>query len=497
MNRDRPIPSGPAHDEVETAMTTELPKGYDPHEAQQRWLAFWSAQGYEHSRPDAREPYTIVIPPPNVTGALHMGHALNNTLQDVLIRWRRMQGYNALWMPGTDHAGIATQAVVERLIYAQEKKTRRDLGREELVSRIWAWKDKYEARILGQLRQLGASCDWQRTRFTLDPVWRPRRAPDLFQDVQGRPDLPRANACKLGHAPAHLGGRRRNLHRGHQERLLDLQYPVKPRDEYSNPAGEFIRFSTTRPETMLGDTAVCVHPSDARYQHLIGKTVTIPLNGREIPIIADGLLADPALGTGCVKVTPAHDPNDYACWQRHPEIGIINILNPDGTINAEGGKYAGMDRYKAREAVVQEMETQGFFEGKEDRVIPLKYSDRSKTPIEPYLSDQWFVKMGDRDDGTPGFAQQAMAAVDDGRVKFFPARYANSYLDWLAEKRDWCISRQLWWGHQIPVWSLRTIPLPALSGMFACPELGTIFQEQDGKISLIATIPTRSSPMEK
>jgi valyl-tRNA synthetase len=218
-------------------------------------------------------------------------------------------------------------------------------------------------------------------------------------------------------------------------------------------ASEFIRFSTTRPETMLGDTAVCVHPNDPRYKHLIGKTVTIPLLGREIPIIADGLLADPELGTGCVKVTPAHDPNDYACWQRNPQIGIINILNPNGTINENGGKYAGLDRYKAREAVTKDMEEMGFFEGREDREIPLAFSDRSKTPIEPYLSDQWFVKMGDTDDGKPGLARRAMEAVIDGRMQFFPERYAQSYLDWLSQKRDWCISRQLWWGHQIPVWS--------------------------------------------
>ncbi len=244
-----------------------------------------------------------------------MGHALNNTLQDVLIRWRRMQGYNAVWMPGTDHAGIATQAVVERLIYAQEKKTRRDLGREELVKRIWAWKDKYESRILGQLRQLGASCDWARTRFTLDPVCARAVRRDVLQDVQGRPDLPRQTPGELGRPAPDIRGRRRDVHRRHQERLLDVQIPGQARRASGRwGSNEFIRFSTTRPETMLGDTAVCVHPSDERYKHLIGRTVTIPLVGRDIPIIADGQLADPTLGTGCVKVTPAHDPNDYACW---------------------------------------------------------------------------------------------------------------------------------------------------------------------------------------
>jgi valyl-tRNA synthetase len=424
-------------------MSTDLPKQYDPKDAQERFLAFWNERGYFHSRPDPhRQPYTIVIPPPNVTGALHMGHALNNTLQDVLIRWRRMQGYNAEWMPGTDHAGIATQAVVERLIFAQEKKTRHDLGREELVKRIWAWKDQYEARILGQLRQLGCSCDWQRTRFTLDAgcsravretffkwfrdglIFRGKRL--VNWDAQ----LQTSVADDETYDETIKGG------------FWTFRYPVKGSDE-------FMRFSTTRPETMLGDTAVAVHPNDERYKHLIGKTVTIPLNGREIPIIADGLLVDPALGTGAVKVTPAHDQNDYVCGQRH-KLPMINILNPDGTINDNGGKFAGIDRYKARDAVTAEMERLGFFEGREDRDIPLKFSDRSKTPIEPYLSDQWFVRMGDHD-GKPGLARQAMDAVTDGRVKFFPERYANTYLDWLAEKRDWCISRQLWWGHRIPV----------------------------------------------
>ena len=429
-------------------MATELPKAYDPKDAQQKWLKFWAEKGYFHSEPDAaRKPFTIVIPPPNVTGALHMGHALNNTLQDVLIRWRRMQGYNALWMPGTDHAGIATQAVVEKLVYATEKKTRHDLGRDELVKRIWEWKEKYEARILGQLRELGASCDWQRTRFTLDETCAKAVRETFFRMFR---DGYIYRGKRLVNWDTHLQTSVADDETYTEDTkggFWTFKYPV------NGVADTFIRFSTTRPETMLGDTAVCVHPSDERYKHLVGKTVTVPLVGREIPIIADGLLADPELGTGCVKVTPAHDPNDYACWQRNPSIGMINILHPNGTINAEGGKYAGLDRYKAREAVVKDMEELGFFEGKEDRVIPLKYSDRSKSPIEPLLSDQWFVNMGDRTDGRPGLAQMAIDAAASGRVRFFPERYKDGYLAWLGEKRDWCVSRQLWWGHRIAVWS--------------------------------------------
>ncbi len=435
-------------------MATELPKAYDPREAQQKWLAFWKERGYFHSEPDPeRKPFTIVIPPPNVTGALHMGHALNNTLQDVLIRWKRMQGFNALWMPGTDHAGIATQSVVERLVFAQEKKTRHDLGREELVKRIWAWKDKYEARILGQLREIGSSCDWQRTRFTLDDMCAKAVRETFFRMFK---DGYIYRGKRLVNWDAHLQTSVADDETYTEETkggFWTFKYPVNDLPD------TFIRFSTTRPETMLGDCAICVHPSDERYKPLIGKTVTIPLNGRSIPIIADGILADPELGTGCVKVTPAHDANDYACWQRHPEIGIINILNPDGTLNENGGDFKGLDRVKARDAVVKKMEELGFYEGKEDRQIPLKYSDRSKTPIEPYLSDQWFVKMGDLQasggrESAVGLAQMTMDAVTSGRVKFTPERYARSYLDWLAEKRDWCISRQLWWGHRIPVWTV-------------------------------------------
>jgi valyl-tRNA synthetase len=462
-------------------MPTELPKAFDPKDAQAKWLKFWDEKGYFHSEPDPnRTPYTIVIPPPNVTGALHLGHALNNTLQDILVRWRRMQGFNALWMPGTDHAGIATQAVVERLVFQQEKKTRHDLGREELVNRIWGWKDTYEARILGQLKEMGASCDFARTRFTLDPVcaravretfFRMFRDGYIYRGkrlVNWDTQLQTSVADDETYTEDTKGG------------FWTFKYPVVGME------GTFIRFSTTRPETMLGDTAVCVHPNDERYQALIGKRVTVPLAGREIPIIADGQLADPTLGTGCVKVTPAHDPNDYACWQRHPEIGMINILNPDGTINANGGTYAGLDRYKAREAVVKAMEELGLYEGKEERVIPLKYSDRSKSPIEPYLSDQWFVRMGDRDDGKPGLAQMAMDAVTAGRVRFFPERYAKSYLDWLAEKRDWCVSRQLWWGHQIPVWS-KTVALRDRASLFEL-EIGLIQAKADDHDSLESAI---------
>ena len=425
-----------------------MAKAYDPKEAQAKWLAYWDELAVGHAEADAaRKPFSIVIPPPNVTGALHLGHALNNTLQDVLIRWRRMQGYNAEWIPGTDHAGIATQSVVEKRIFQEEKKTRRDLGREELVSRIWTWKEQYEKRILGQLRELGASADWQRTRFTLDPIcakavretfFRMFRDGYIYRGkrlVNWDTQLQTSVADDETYTEDTKGG------------FWTFKYPVQGMPD------TFIRFSTTRPETMLGDTAVCVHPSDERYKELVGKSVTLPLSGRDIPIIADALLADPELGTGCVKVTPAHDPNDYACWVRNPQIGIINILNPDGTISEQCGRFAGLERSKAREAVVAAMEELGFFEGKEDRVIPLKFSDRSKTAIEPLLSDQWFVKMSDRTDGKPGLAQMAMDAVTDGRVKFTPERYASSYLDWLGEKRDWCVSRQLWWGHQIPVWN--------------------------------------------
>ena len=431
-----------------TEPVSQLPKTYDPSAAQERWIALWESQGYcdADPRPD-REQHTIMIPLPNVTGALHMGHCLNGTIQDLLTRWRRMQGRVALWMPGTDHAGIATQAVVERRMLEEEGLTRRDIGREALVERIWNWKDQYEERILDQLRQLGASCDWRRVRFTLDDVCSQAVRRTFFKMFC---DGLIFRGKRLVNWDAHLQTAVADDEVFTEDvdgQFWTFSYPVVDGD--GQVTDERIRFSTTRPETMLGDSAVCVHPTDERYTDLTGRNVQIPLIGRTIPIIADARLADKELGTGAVKVTPAHDPNDYACGMRNG-LQMINILNPDGTINADGGDFEGMDRYAARDAVIARMDELGHYHGVEDRQIPVKHSDRSKTPIEPYLSDQWFVKMDQ-------LAQSAMDAVDDGRVRIFPQRYAKTYMDWLGEKRDWCISRQLWWGHRIPVWSKSVI----------------------------------------
>lgn len=450
---------------------SELPKTYDPSAAQSRWVQHWESEGYCNADPHPdRQQHTIMIPLPNVTGALHMGHCLNGTIQDLLTRWRRMQGREALWMPGTDHAGIATQAVVERRMLEEEGITRHDIGRDALVERIWEWKNQYEERILNQLKQIGASCDWRRRRFTLDEVCSRavrRTFFKMFCDglifrgkrlVNWDPHLQTAVADDEVFSEDVDG------------HFWTFHYPVV--DDSDQPTDQLIRFSTTRPETMLGDTAVCVHPTDERYTDLIGKRVRIPVNGRLIPIIADALLADKELGTGAVKVTPAHDPNDYACGLRNG-LEMINILNPDGTINDNGGDFEGLDRYEARKAIVAKMGELGHYDGVEDRKIPVKHSDRSKTPIEPYLSDQWFVKMDE-------LAQSAMDAVDDGRVRIFPQRYTKTYMDWLGEKRDWCISRQLWWGHRIPVWSQKVDSRE--SSVAALSSLGASM-DADGRIS--------------
>ncbi len=468
---------------------------YDPTGVEAEMYGLWEAGDYFHAEPDeTREPYSIVIPPPNVTGALHLGHALNNTLQDVLIRRARMRGFNTCWLPGTDHAGIATQAVVEKRLKEEENQTRHEIGREALVQRIWDWKDDYNARIINQLRKMGCSCDWQRTRFTLDEVcakavyetffrffkdglifrglrlvnWDAHLQTAVADDeivhetVKGslwhyRYPILEGHAAAEEHADAN--SRRHGTHdvaadaRGlsDDDAKAAIARATKPDAQLGV---DYLSVATTRPETMLGDTALAVHPDDERYKHLIGGRVMLPLQNRTIPVIADGLLVKQEFGTGCVKVTPAHDPNDYACGQRQG-LEMINILTPEGLINDNGGAYEGMDRYDARKKVVADLEALGLLEQTEPYETEIGHSDRSKTPIEPMLSEQWFVKMDE-------LAEPALEAVRDGRVRFFPERYAKTYLDWLGEKRDWCISRQLWWGHRIPVW---TVPA-AVAGVF-------------------------------
>jgi len=456
------------------------------------------------SRADAdsgKPPFSIVIPPPNVTGALHLGHGLNNTLQDIVVRRKRMQGFETLWMPGTDHAGIATQAVVEKRLKENENLTRHDLGREALVERIWQWKDQYEQRILEQLKRMGCSCDWSRLRFTLDPICAAAVRATFF-DLFGKRRIYRGKRLVNWDTFLQTAVSDDEVYnqtkKGH---FYHLRYPVIA-PQPGEP--ETIEIATTRPETMLGDTAVAVHPDPAAaFDHLAaglreklaeatdkerpafekqlaalekrraemlpaliqlrdmardGRLVRLPLIDREIPIVADEW-AKPELGTGCVKITPAHDPNDYEVGMRC-ELPMINVLNPDGTINAEGGKYQGLTIPVARKAVVADLDALGFLGDVEDRDIELPISDRSKTPIEPYLADQWFVAMDQ-------LAQSAMDAVSDDRVKIFPERYRKGYLDWLSEKRDWPVSRQLWWGHRIPIWSAAGLSQSDANGLSA------------------------------
>ena len=409
---------------------------YNSSEVEARWHKAW-AEKNSFAPSGKGEPFSVVIPPPNVTGALHLGHALNDTLQDILVRYRRKTGRDTLWIPGTDHAGIATQAVVEKRLFQDEHKTRHDIGREALVERIWKWKDEYEARITKQLKSLGVSCDWSRQRFTLDPVCAKAVRHAFF------------NLFKKG-----------LIYRGKRLVNWDTKLQTAVADDeiyYETVKGHFWTFkypladgsgfipvSTTRPETIMGDTALAVHPTDERYAKFIGKTLKVPFVNREIPVIADAILVDKDFGTGSVKVTPAHDPNDYATGLRH-KLPMINIMNDDGTLNENAGKFQGLKGQAARDAVVAGLEELGLLIKVEDHEMQVGHSDRSKTVIEPYLSDQWFVKMD-------VLAENAMNAVKSGEIKILPERYANKYLDWLGEKRDWCISRQLWWGHRIPIW---------------------------------------------
>ncbi|MEM8883556.1 MAG: valine--tRNA ligase [Planctomycetota bacterium] len=415
----------------------ELPKTYDAKAVEAKWTPQWEESGVfaAGQRPDA-ETWTCMIPPPNVTDRLHMGHALNNTLQDIMVRWHRMQGMDTLWLPGTDHAGIATQAVVERKLYKESKVTRHDLGREEFLKHVWAWKEESGGTILQQLREMGCSCDWSRTAFTMDE--------NLTRAV-------RTSFVKLWEKGLiYRGARMVNWDCQLQSAIGDDEIDEKEqaghlwyfRYPYEDGSGH-VTVATTRPETMLGDTGVAVHPEDERFRDHVGKNVMLPLANRPIPIVADDSV-DPAFGTGAVKVTPAHDFADYERGERHG-LPMINILHKDGTLNAEAGAYEGLPREKARKKVVEDMEAAGLLEKIEDHTIRLPLSDRSKTPVEPMMSEQWFVKMKD-------LAQPAIDAVSNGDLNIRPERWTKVYLDWLLNVRDWCISRQLWWGHQIPVW---------------------------------------------
>ena len=427
----------------------QLDKVYEPQSVEARWGEYWIDQKlFSPSPDDPGEPYTIVIPPPNVTGSLHIGHALNNTLQDILIRWRRMQGYNALWLPGTDHAGIATQNVVERQLH-QEGTTREAVGREAFIERVWRWRTESGDTIIGQLKRLGASCDWSRMRFTMDEGLS-RAVRQVFVSLYAEGLLYRGkrliNWCprcltalsdiEVEHDPI----------KGH---LYHLRYPV------DDSSGTILTIATTRPETLLGDTAVAVHPEDVRYHHLIGQRIRLPLTNRSIPIVGDGILVDREFGTGAVKITPAHDFNDFEAGERHglPQISILNFnaaLDPQGLQQAGVDppllhKLGGLPVAKARSIVIEELESRGVLETIEDHQMSVGKCYRCKTVVEPYLSPQWFVKV-------QPLADPAIAAVTEGRIRIIPEGWTNNYLGWMREIKDWCVSRQIWWGHRIPAW---------------------------------------------
>jgi valyl-tRNA synthetase len=418
-------------------MIKELAKGYEPHDVEKRWYAEWETKGYYHAEATSdKKPYSIVIPPPNVTGALHMGHALNNTLQDILCRWKRMQGYNVLWMPGTDHAGIATQNVVERQL-AAEGKDRHELGREAFIERVWKWKAESGGQIIGQLKRLGASCDWERERFTMDEGLS-KAVRTVFVKLYEDGLIYRANRlinwCPRCHTALSDIEVEHEDHKGH---LWHIRYPVV------GQPGRFVTVATTRPETMLGDTAVAVHPEDERYMDLVGKKVMLPLLNREIPVVADDYV-DREFGTGVVKITPAHDFNDFEVGLRH-NLDKINVLDESGIINAAGRQYEGLDRFEARKRIVAELDEAGLLEKIEDHAMSVGGCYRCKTVVEPYLSLQWYVKVAP-------LAERALDAVKSGKTRILPKQWENTYYDWMENIRDWCISRQIWWGHRIPAW---------------------------------------------
>ncbi len=413
-----------------------LPTVYDPSKVETKWYDYWEEKKFFHAEVDQnKKPYSIVIPPPNVTGSLHMGHALNNTLQDILIRWRRMKDDNVVWIPGTDHAGIATQVVVEKKL-AQEGLTRHDLGREAFIDKVWEWKDKYGNTILEQLKRLGASCDWDRERFTMDERCS-KAVRTVFIHLYEKGLIYQGNFI-INWCPRCLTALS-DLEVEYEEIAGHLHYVKYPIED----SPTFIKVATTRPETILGDTAIAVHPDDERFNDLIGKTAVLPIIERKLPIIADEYV-DPSFGTGAVKVTPAHDPNDFAIAQRHG-LESVTVIDEHGRMNENAGRYDGMDRYECRKEILNDLQVLGLLAEVEDNPHSVGHCSRCDAAVEPLLSRQWFVRM-------KPLAEPAMEVVEKGTIKFVPARFKNTYMHWLENIHDWCISRQLWWGHRIPAW---------------------------------------------
>ena len=446
----------------------ELPKTYDPSASEEKLYKFWNDSGFFNAEVDEnKKPFTIVIPPPNVTGQLHMGHAFDETLQDILIRFKRMQGYSALWMPGTDHAGIATQIKVEENLRKEEGLTRYDLGREKFLERVWDWKHQYGSRIIEQLKKLGSSCDWRRERFTMDEGCS-KAVKEVFVNLyekgliyKGHRIINWCPNCATALSDAEVE------YENQAGKLWHIRYPL------TDGSGELV-VATTRPETFMGDTGVAVNPNDERYKHLIGKTCILPIMNREIPIFGDEYV-DMEFGTGCVKVTPCHDPNDFEMGQRH-NLEQILVFNEDATVNENGGKYKGLDRYACREAVIKDLEEGGYLVKIEEHEHNVGTCYRCGTTVEPMTSAQWFVKMAP-------LAKPAMDVVNDGRVKFVPERFSKTYLRWMENVHDWCISRQLWWGHRIPAYYCDDCGemVVAREDVTVCPKCGSkhMHQEED------------------
>lgn len=459
----------------------DIPKAYDPGAVEEKWYKTWEERGYFVADPSSPKPaYSIVIPPPNVTGVLHMGHVLNNTIQDILARKARMQGYEVLWLPGTDHAGIATQAVVEKNLRKQGlMKHREDLGRDKFLEHVWAWKEKHGHIIVQQLKRLGCSCDWSRLRFTMDSDYSrcvQKVFVALFRDgliYRGLRMVHWDPAAQTALSDEEVEWIEEKGH------LWYIRYPLLDPEGRTLP-DQCIIVATTRPETMLGDEAVAVHPQDHRYRHLLGRRVLLPLRNKPIPIVGDAAV-EPEFGTGCVKVTPAHDPADYEIALRH-QLPFTVVIGPDGRMTPEAGHgFAGLDRMEARKAVVAHLEKLGLLEKTEDYIHRVGYSQRSHVPIEPRLSEQWFLRYPE--------VERAQRVVENGQIRFHPEKWVKTYTHWLSNLKDWCISRQLWWGHRIPVWT-RTFEdlaeLEAARATFPLSDLDTAIRCQD-RTMVVAT----------